>query len=204
MHASRSGATLSLRQLCTAAADPWAVLGIGRGAGRQEIKMRFYELAKQTHPDVAPPVAALSPDGAAGTGVPSGAEAAEAADTSAGDGQPSFIDIVAAFETLMDSAEGPGGTRSHTSPNAAARGGGGGAPEHTPDLGGGSGGAFAPELELLGIAVSCEGASARLLRKLPFQGHAFYAQQIPTSLANCFAGMRAAVALEAECRGAID
>ena len=109
-----SSATLRcfpLRHLSSAAAQscPWEVLGLPPGSEKRTIKDRFYELAKETHPDVVK--------------VEPGAEAS--AET------PSFIDILQAFESLMDgsaSSSGSSGTASGAAsrPSRSARGFGGG------------------------------------------------------------------------------
>lgn len=41
-----------LRSFCSAARDPFDVLGVGRNASQEEIKTRFRELAKKYHPDL--------------------------------------------------------------------------------------------------------------------------------------------------------
>ena len=106
---------VSRRLLSIETADPWGVLGIPRGTPRQQIKMRFYELAKTTHPDVVAPPAAVA---AADNHVTEGAASAIS------DG-PSFVEILAAFEALMDDEHaGMGGGGSSTSSSSAARGGG--------------------------------------------------------------------------------
>lgn len=78
------------------------VLGLPHGTSRKEIKLRYYELAKQTHPDAQP------------------AEAADRSD------RLRFVDVLDAFELLMDSdAElEQAGSAGATAPNAASRGGG--------------------------------------------------------------------------------
>ena len=62
---------------------PYAVMGLDESASRQQIKMRYYELAKLTHPDAQ----------------------AEEADDSPEPEQPlqrSFLEVHAAFEELME------------------------------------------------------------------------------------------------------
>ena len=90
------------RHLCSSnTAKAWATLDLEPGADRSQIKKRFYELAKQTHPDVA--------------------AAEESASSSS---ELSFLDIHAAFEILMhedEERERLGGTK--TSAAGAARGG---------------------------------------------------------------------------------
>ncbi len=93
--------------------DPAAalkVLGLPFGTSRREIKLRFYELAKQTHPDAQPT-----------------AEAAEAAAESSK--MPCFVDVLDAFELLMEADEFQlgGVSADGTAPKNAARGGGSGA-----------------------------------------------------------------------------
>ena len=103
------------RRLCLPAGTAWGVLGLQPGTPTPLIKQRFYELAKATHPDVA------------------------TADTD--DGAPSarghsFVEVLAAFEALMDD---DGVHTARTAPNAAARGGHAGPARRR--AGGGSGGA---------------------------------------------------------------
>ena len=85
--------------LSTAAPSAWAILDLTPGSPPQQIKARFYELAKKTHPDVA-------------------------TDGDDSDAHASFIEILAAFEELMSEGEaGSARAGSSTSPSAAARGG---------------------------------------------------------------------------------
>ena len=65
-------------------------MGLPPGSEKRKIKDRFYELAKETHPDVVK--------------VEPGAE--DSAET------PSFVDILAAFEALMDGSASSSGTSS--------------------------------------------------------------------------------------------
>ena len=44
----------SVHTVTTSSTDAWRVLDLEPGATRSIIKARFYELAKQTHPDVLP------------------------------------------------------------------------------------------------------------------------------------------------------
>jgi|EP00908_Phaeocystis_cordata_P017562 hypothetical protein len=93
----------SLRHASTAAAQPcpWAVLGLPPGSEKPKIKARFYELAKQTHPDVAPAATAEDAE-----------DAAEAS--------PKFVEILAAFESLMDGSAGGGGGSAGSSSGPAS------------------------------------------------------------------------------------
>ena len=95
----------SVRRLASAAAsqlDPHAVLGLSIGASEREIKLRYYELAKQTHPD------AMGGDGSAA----------------------SFLAVQDAFSQLMNKATTRGaeakrgattGTRRAAGPAAGAK-----------------------------------------------------------------------------------
>ena len=100
---TRPVANFSAR-LCTSS-NSLAILGLGPGATKMEIKRSFYELAKQVHPDV--------------TG--------EAAETRGG---VTFVDVLAAYEALISEYEaterGQGRATPGTAPSTAARGGGGG------------------------------------------------------------------------------
>ena len=90
---------------------PWAVLGLPQGAEPQQIKRRFYQLAKQTHPDVA--------------------DVEEEA-------EHSFVQILAAFELLtLEGGHSTATSDRSTASNASARGGGGpgGARRRAPDGG---------------------------------------------------------------------
>ena len=58
------GILRACRPLCGragAAADPFAVLGLPRTASQAEIRERYLQLAKQTHPDVAAPSEPVAP-----------------------------------------------------------------------------------------------------------------------------------------------
>ena len=82
--------------------DPLVVLGLKPGASRQQIKARYYELAKLTHPDCRPDEAEDDP------------------------AQPTFLEVLAAFEDLMEGGRAGGvgeGGAPRTSANHAARGG---------------------------------------------------------------------------------
>ena len=75
-------------------------MGLSHGASPTEVKLRFYELAKLTHPDAvrdAPPTA----------------------------GQPTFVEVLSAFEALVAEEAAPAASAGATAPNAAARGGAG-------------------------------------------------------------------------------
>ena len=77
-----------------------AVMGLSHGASPTEVKLRFYELAKLTHPDAvrdAPPTA----------------------------GQPTFVEVLSAFEVLVAEEAAAAASAGATAPNAAARGGAG-------------------------------------------------------------------------------
>jgi len=84
-----------LRRLCTQPLSPYAVLDLPTSATPKQIKLRFYELAKATHPDVA------SAEGDTGY-------------------QHSFVEIHNAFEILMHEAEFAE-RATGTAPNNAAR-----------------------------------------------------------------------------------
>lgn len=82
--------------------EPLAVLGLPEGASRQSIKMRYYELAKLTHPD------------------------SRAEDEQEDSDLPSFLEVISAFEELMElDSSSLQGKPSQSAPNHAARGGGG-------------------------------------------------------------------------------
>ena len=78
--------------------SPHAILGLEVGASREAIKQSYYALAKLTHPDAV---------GDAGD---------DAAGTSSA---PSFVEVLAAFEELMDEADARG-----AGPASSRRGGG--------------------------------------------------------------------------------
>ena len=98
------------RFLCTTQAlnEAYSVLGLTQTVTRLEVKRRFYELAKQTHPDVVGTNAAEEDSGATGDST-------------------SFLQIHAAFEVVMRELDGKwttvDGVRVRTAPSAAARGG---------------------------------------------------------------------------------
>merc|ERR1740130_2009293 len=79
----------SARHMSTSVAQPcpWTVLGLPPGSEKRKIKDRFYELAKETHPDVVK------------------VEAGEEASTE----MPSFVEVLAAFEALMDGSASSNG-----------------------------------------------------------------------------------------------
>lgn len=110
------------RRLCVLSAEdcPWQILGVARGTSRQDVKRRFYELAKQTHPDVSP---SASDEGTASCDVSARSEAVESDADLRSEAAPifSFIEIRSAFEAVMDALENGGGVSS-TAPNASARG----------------------------------------------------------------------------------
>lgn len=94
--------------------DPHSVLGLPINSGREAIRRRYFELAKTTHPDTRSAAA----DGTA------------AEDSSNGPGDPSgdFVELHAAFESLMRSAASSTPSSEKGSSSAAstsARGGGG-------------------------------------------------------------------------------
>jgi hypothetical protein len=90
----------SWRPCCTQA---WDVLGLPPNTPRKDVKARFYELAKQTHPDTM--TCSSEPDA---------------------EGTSAFVEVLAAFELLMQQPTSPDGTISTTTaPSAAARGTGG-------------------------------------------------------------------------------
>ena len=95
--------SLGRRSLC-AAADAWSVFALPANSSKSAIRLRYLELAKETHPDANPD----APEGA-------------------------FLTVQQAFEELMaaaanPSASGGGGGGSNTSRSSAARGGGPGRP----------------------------------------------------------------------------
>lgn len=88
------------RLLSSRAASPLVVLGLQSGATKDEVKSKFYTLAKQVHPDV---------------------KAGGAAETDAF----TFVEVLAAYEALIAEIEFEGSREagSTTAPNKAARGG---------------------------------------------------------------------------------
>jgi hypothetical protein len=88
------------RLLSSRAASPLVVLGLQSGATKNEVKSKFYTLAKQVHPDV---------------------KAGGAAETDAF----TFVEVLAAYEALIAEIEFEGSREagSTTAPNKAARGG---------------------------------------------------------------------------------
>ena len=92
------------RQLCAATACPWTVLGLSAGAPPRDIKARYYELAKQMHPDA----------------------------NQAEDAQEAFVGLLEAFELAMAFEVSSGGASSSTtSASSAARGAHGSAARST-------------------------------------------------------------------------
>ena len=96
----------SARHMSTSVAQPcpWTVLGLPPGSEKRKIKDRFYELAKETHPDVVK------------------VEAGEEASAE----MPSFVEVLAAFEALMDgsaSSSGAGGAGSSEGASRSSRSG---------------------------------------------------------------------------------
>ena len=79
--------------------SPHAILGLEVGASKDAIKQSYYALAKLTHPDA---VGDAGDDDAAGTS-----------------SAPSFVEVLAAFEELMDEADARG-----AGPASSRRGGG--------------------------------------------------------------------------------
>ena len=79
--------------------SPHAILGLEVGASKNAIKNAYYALAKLTHPDA---VGDAGDDDAAGTS-----------------SAPSFVEVLAAFEELMDEADARG-----AGPASSRRGGG--------------------------------------------------------------------------------
>ena len=85
--------------------SPHAILGLEVGASKNAIKNAYYALAKLTHPDAV---------GDAGDAGDAGDD--DAAGTSSA---PSFVEVLAAFEELMDEADARG-----AGPASSRRGGG--------------------------------------------------------------------------------
>ena len=86
---------MSAARLSTASRSPLTVLNLQTGATKEMIKKSFYELAKQVHPDVA--------GGGSASSI-------------------SFVELLAAYETLMAEHEGSSTSSSaRTAPNKAAR-----------------------------------------------------------------------------------
>jgi len=83
----------------TLSRSPHAILGLEVGASKDAIKQSYYALAKLTHPDA---VGDAGDDDAAGTS-----------------SAPSFVEVLAAFEELMDEADARG-----AGPASSRRGGG--------------------------------------------------------------------------------
>ena len=79
--------------------SPHAILGLEVGASKDSVKKAYYALAKLTHPDA---VGDAGDDDAAGTS-----------------SAPSFVEVLAAFEELMDEADARG-----AGPASSRRGGG--------------------------------------------------------------------------------
>ena len=75
---------------------PWTVLGLPQGSDKRKIKDRFYQLAKETHPDVV-----------------SGEEASAT----------TFVEVLAAFEKLMDGSASSSGDSSSAGASRSSRSG---------------------------------------------------------------------------------
>ena len=90
----------SVRRLSASVAQPcpWTVLGLPQGSEKRKIKERFYQLAKETHPDVV-----------------SGEEASAAT--------PSFVEVLAAFEKLMDGSASSSSDSSSAGASRSSRSG---------------------------------------------------------------------------------
>ena len=84
-------ALLASRDLGTRARAPLTVLGLGQGASKPEIKMQYLALAKKLHPD--------SENGST----------------------PRFVELQAAYETLMNSSSGGGGGSSSSGASNGSR-----------------------------------------------------------------------------------
>ncbi len=109
------------RRLCVAAVDAaYRLLELDQNATRAHLKKRFYDLAKLTHPDVAPPTAALGAADAESDADASADAYAAPSDTTA----PRFIDVLAAYElldaTLQQRHDDGAGVHGATSPANAA------------------------------------------------------------------------------------
>jgi hypothetical protein len=99
------------RHLSTAR-NPQAVLGLHTGATKAQVKARFYELAKQVHPDVSA--------GDSTVGSSSGS-------SGSGSSNVTFVEVVGAYEALLAeleaAAQSGGQAGPRTAPTKAAGGG---------------------------------------------------------------------------------
>mmetsp|Transcript_43150 Transcript_43150/g.136181 ORF Transcript_43150/g.136181 Transcript_43150/m.136181 type:complete len:293 (-) Transcript_43150:167-1045(-) len=113
---------LSRRRLCSAATEArvrlnnaYFMLGLEPGATRKQVKLAYYRLAKETHPDVIGGGAARKANRAAATGAVNRAvvrdeqtgfldEEGEAASPA------SFLEVQAAFDAVIDALDHPEGT----------------------------------------------------------------------------------------------
>ena len=102
------------RSISSMPRSPWTVLDIPAGSSKAQIKRRFYELAKQTHPDTAMPP--LMQHLGTATTAPRFESPAEKEFVS-------FLEIREAYEVLLGGqVPPPPAAPSTSSPNAAARG----------------------------------------------------------------------------------
>jgi hypothetical protein len=124
LRAAPSALAIRARGLCaeadTALSNAYFLLGLKPGAPKRAVKLAYYALAKETHPDAVGPAAAPKP-GPAIKDFSTSSTGILAADTAADRHVDKFLEVQSAFELLIEELEGGGASKAGGAKRPRAR-----------------------------------------------------------------------------------